>query len=119
MKRLSDYKDESAIELWADLLEPIATIISDKKLKEIYGKQPNIFVAKYILKNHKTEAKQILLAIDDTPITAVNIFARILSFLADINNAPEFKDFLQFAEQENKDNVSFGSATENIKENEN
>ena len=34
MKRLSDYQGEEAIELWADLLDPISDILTDKEKLE-------------------------------------------------------------------------------------
>ena len=35
MKKLSDYKGDEAIELWADLLEPMTEILGDKDIAKI------------------------------------------------------------------------------------
>ena len=41
MKTLSDYKDEEAIELWADLIDPLTAIFSDKEFMQgLKGKPP-------------------------------------------------------------------------------
>lgn len=114
MKRLSDYKDEQLLDLLAEVLEPVATILADGKLKEIYKSEPKIKVAQYVLKSHKSEVLQILKAIDDTPVTFVNIIKRIIDILTDIENDPAISDFFKFAGQETGVNGTFGSAMGNI-----
>lgn len=114
MKKLSDYTGEEAIELWADILGPAAKILSDKEIAKKYRSQSVIDTVKYILKNHKQEAVEILLRIDDTPIDAINIVSRILNLINEIKDREEVKDFFGSAEQETMANVSSGSATENI-----
>lgn len=113
MKRLSDYKDEAALDLWAELLEPMAEILADKTLKTIYKTEPKVYVVKHILTNHKNEAIQILKAIDDEEFTFLGLPLRLISLLQDIEKTPEFKDFFKFAEQVNVDGVISGSATAN------
>ena len=50
MKKLSDYKGDDAILLWADLLEPITAIISDKKVAVAVRSGKNkILIAKEII----------------------------------------------------------------------
>ena len=74
MRKLSDYKGDEAIELWADLIEPIAMILADKSMEAtIKSGKPKIVVAKEILKAHKKEATEILLRIDPEPLTGLNI----------------------------------------------
>lgn len=114
MKRLSDYKDEDAIELWADLLEPVAKILADRQIIMMYrGGKTKAELAKYILKTHKTEAVEILVRIDSTPINALNVAARLMALLADVGNNKELMSFFDSAGQEMMDKGSSGSATEN------
>ena len=113
MKRLSDYEDEAALDLWAELLEPIAEILADKELKDIWANQPKIKVATHILKRHQKEALQVLKAIDNEPITAVSLPKKVIDFIIDAQNTPEFKDFFNSAEQENAASGTSGSATAN------
>lgn len=113
MKKLSDYKGDEAIELWADLLEPLTIILSDDKVQNVIKSgKPKLIIAKEILKSHKTEATEILLRIDPEPINGLNIILRLIAVLADIGQNDEIKSFFGFAEQEQTENESFGSVTE-------
>lgn len=94
MKKISDYKDEEALELWADIMETAAIIVADPELKEIIdAKKPKLMIAHFILKNHKEEAKEILLRIDPTPINGLNFLTRIMSVLSEIGDSEELADF--------------------------
>lgn len=116
MKRLSDYKDEEAIDLWADLLEPIGNIASDKNIAKIVQSGGNkLNMAKEIIKSHKSEVVEILLRIDDTPLNGLNIVTRLVDILTEIESSPELKDFLGLSEQEKTNDKSFGSATGSTK----
>lgn len=120
MKRISDYKDESAIELWADLLEPLGAIFADEKVIEVMnGKQSVMKIVSTIFKTHKEEAKEFLLAVDDTPLDGSNVFTRFFVTFLDILNNKDFLDFFKNAEQTKTDVISFGSVMESTGENEN
>lgn len=113
MKKLSDYKGDEAIELWADLLEPLTAIIGDEGVKEaITSGKPKMLIAKEILKTHKEEATQILLRLDPTPLDGLNIILRLVALLTDIGQNDEIKSFFGYAEQVKKENESIGSPTE-------
>ena len=115
MKRLSDYKGDEAIELWADLLEPLTEILTDKEIANTFrsGKS-KILIAKTILKDHKKDAEKILLRIDPTPIDGLNIVLRLVALLGELGESEELKSFFGFAEQVKMANESFGSVTANI-----
>lgn len=117
MKRLSDYKGEDAIELWGDLIEPLTVILGDKEIADIIQSgKPKLMVAKTILSNHKKEAEQILMRIDDSPLDGLNILMRLLAILADIGENEEIKSFFGFAGQETAEKESTGSVTENTED---
>lgn len=120
MKKLSDYKGDEAIELWADLLEPLTKILGDNEIRKVVtsGKS-KIEIAKVILKTHKDEAVEIMTRIDPEPIDGLNIIVRLVELLADIGQSEEVKSFFGFAEEVKTDSVSFGSATENTEAKEN
>lgn len=100
MKKLSDYKNEEAIELWADLIDPITSIINDAEfVKVVKSGASRLEIAKAILKTHSTEAKDILERIDDTPIDGMNIVIRLVALLADIGQNDDVKSFFGYAEQ--------------------
>lgn len=109
MKKLSDYKDEEALELWGDLLEPATKILSDRTLANIVkaGKPP-IVIARTILKKYKAQATAILLRIDPTPLDGLNIIVRLMDVIKDIGQNEELKSFFGFAEQATKDDTSSG-----------
>lgn len=113
MRKLSDYQGDAAIELWADLIEPIAKIIADDSIAKTYRTKPRIEVAKEILKLHKDEATEILTRIDPTPLTGLNIVVRLLELLLEIENAEELKGFFVSAGQAMTGSEFSGSVMEN------
>lgn len=119
MKKLSDYKGEEAIELWADLLDPFIEIVGDPKISGMLrARKAPIVIAKEILKTYKEQAIQILLRIDDTPINGLNILFRLAGLITDIGNDPTIKSFFASSAEEKKGETPSGSAMENIEEKE-
>lgn len=118
MKKLSDYKGEEAIELWADLMEPAGKILADKKIADVIkSKKAPIFIAKDILKLHAKEAMDIMLRIDDTPVDGLNAVTRLLVLIGEIMEDDTAKSFFDTQGQK-MDSVSSGSATESTEEKE-
>ena len=114
MKRLTDYEGEAAIDLWADLLDPISSIINDANVaKVIRSGESKMVIAKEILKRHKEDAEKILLRIDPEPINGLNIVVRLIEILADIGNNEEIRPFFGYAAQEKMEKESSGSAMVN------
>jgi hypothetical protein len=100
MKKLSDYKGEEAIDLWANLLDPLTAIINDKEIATIVKSgEPKINIAKKILKLHKKEAIEILEAVDDTPVDGMNIVIRLVELINEIGQNEDVKAFFGYAEQ--------------------
>ena len=119
MKRLSDYQGEEAIDLWADLLDPISVILTDTEVANLSKLGcPPIIIAKQILKSHKKEATEVLLRIDPEPLDGLNIIMRLVGILAEIGEHSDLKSFFGYAVQE-KVSESSGSATENTEASEN
>lgn len=116
MKKLSDYKDEAAIDLWADLLEYASVIFSDPEVRKV-ANGSKIKLAKTMLKLHKKEVCEMLLAIDDEPINGLNIVIRLVSILNEVGEDPALRDFFGMQSQ-NETQESSGSATETTEEKE-
>lgn len=115
MKKLSDYKDNDAIELWGELLDPMSRILGDPNVAgAIRRGKPALIIASEIMKTHKDEAKEIMLRIDPTPIDGINFVTRLTSIVMDFINNESLKDFFKSAGQEKTDAESIGSVTENI-----
>lgn len=114
MKGLSDYKGEEAIELWADLLEPVNTIMGDEEVVKIIksNKKSPMQKASAILKSHRKEAEDILLRIDPSPLNGLNIVIRLVSIIVELGKNDDIRDFFGFAEQVQTDNESSGDVTE-------
>lgn len=118
MKKLSDYTGTEAVELWADLLEPMTKIIGDSDIaNKLRAKLPPILIAKEILKKNPNEAVEVMERIDNTPVDGFNILARLVSLLSEFMSNPATKDF--FTSVAVTGETSFGSATENTEETQN
>ena len=114
MKRLSDYKGEEALELWADLLEPMTEIIGDPEIqKTIKSGKAKVLIARDILKLHSKEATDIMLRIDPEPIDGVGVITRLLGIISDFMQSDELRSFFGSAAQAKTESESSGSATEN------
>ena len=117
MKRLSDYKGEEAIELWANLLDPFVAIVGDKKIAGIIrSKKPPLEIARQVLKQYKKEAEQILLTIDDTPLDGFNIVVRLVDLFNEIATNDTMTRFFASQAEDKKRRKSSGSAMANIEE---
>lgn len=114
MKKLSDYQGEEAIDLWADLFEPLSDILTDKNVASMVKRGDNkILIAKEILKSHKKSAEAIMIRIDPTPLNGLNIVLRLIELLKEIGSNEDIKSFFGYAEQAKMENESSGSPMEN------
>lgn len=122
MKKLSDYKGEEALDVLADIIEPMAIILADKDVKAMVmnkdEKTPIIKLVKPLIKNHKSEVIAILARVADMPVEeyekTVNVFTLPVQ-LMDLINDPQVKSLFQSQSQTAVTSLaSFGSATENI-----
>lgn len=120
MKKLSDYKGNDAIDLWADLLIPMSSIMGDEKVANVVRSgMPKMMIAQTILKNHADDAVEILTRIAGEPVDGLNVIMQLISLLADIGQNDDIKSFFGYAEQVNKDSESGGSVTESTEAGEN
>lgn len=65
--KLSDFKGEKAIEVFADLLEPVSEIVKDSEIRNMFEKEnvSHIEVIKKLLKGHSKEVIKILAILED------------------------------------------------------
>lgn len=113
MKKLSDYQGDKAIELWADLLDPMGNILADKKVAEVLQSDASrLQMVQTILKTHNKDAEKILLTIDPTPLNGLNVVTRLMGVLAEIGSDEDARVFFGFAGQVIPANESTGSVTE-------
>lgn len=67
--KLSEIKGEKAIEVFADLLEPVGKILSDEEIrKDIQNKETKSLIIKKMLKKYSKEVIEMLAILDDVPV---------------------------------------------------
>lgn len=114
MKRLSDYKGEEAVDLWADLLDPLSEICTNEKIKKaVESGEPRISVARTVLQECRSEAVRLLERIDPEPLNGLNIITRLVGLLAEIGQDEDVRSFFGYASQTGTDGESSGFAMAN------
>lgn len=88
MKKLSEYKDEAALDLLADLLEPMAELFKDNDFRREYGENNQIKAVSIALKRHKPQIMQILARMEGVPLekyhcTIATLPLRLIELLND------------------------------------
>ena len=116
MRRISELTEEQAIDFWVDNFDNFTAIVSNGNVQQAFKDGGIKDIAKVVLKENKKEAISILKWIDDTPITAINLFGRIINILNDIASTEEFAGFFTSEQQTEATNVS-GAVTGNTEEN--
>lgn len=118
MKKLSDYTGKEAIELWADLFDPLSKILTDDEIqKDMVGANVVLMdVAKKTLQKYPDEIFGILERLDDSEINGANVLSRIMILLAELRYGNRVSAFFNSAEQEISDEESFGSAMVNTED---
>lgn len=117
--RLSDFENEDALDLLADIIEPAAEIMQDEKIVQIIrsGKPP-LFAVAEILRKHKKSAVEIVAAIHkEKPQTIRFNVISLTNDILDILNDPEIQQVFSSQSQTQESTYS-GSATENTGANE-
>lgn len=114
MRKLSDYRDEEALDLLADIIEPATKILADEEVREAYKTGNMLKVASVAIKRHKENVLEIMAAMEGVPRKEYhcNIFtlpARVL----EITNDKELMTFFTSQVQEMVQSISSGHATEN------
>ena len=120
--KLSDYKGEEAIEVLADIIEPLTAILGDEDMRKLVadnkGKKiaPVVYI-KPMLKNHPKEILEVLAGIEKEPVEEykkkVNILTLPIKLLV-LMNDPQMQ--ILFTSQGQTDmnlKPHSGSATEN------
>lgn len=93
--RITEFKNEDAIDVLADLIEPASAIFADEDLrKAIKENKSYAYMAKVALKNHKSEVIEILATLDGKTVeeytcNPLSLLTNLISLLSD----KELKDF--------------------------
>lgn len=114
---MAERTNEEKLDLFADLMEPVATILGDEEVRDSFTKStPPIRIAALAIKKHKQEVIAILARLDGVPVSEykVNLISIPIK-LVRLLNTPEAKELFTGAELKNEA-ASSGSATETIED---
>ena len=108
--KLIDARDEEAIELLADLIDPIGVIAQDKEISYALRTGQKAKAIKFSMKKHPSTIREILAICEGVPFedyhpSALEIPAKLLFVL----NRPDVQSL--FTTQAQTVETSFGSAT--------
>ena len=121
MKRLSEIKDEEALDLLANILTPVSEIAQDQDVKAVFSGKTQKTVAEIvaqIIKAHKGAVMDIMAALEGVP--REDYHCNILTLpkqIMTVLNDPDLMAFFREQGQIDSSNGS-GSVTENIEEEE-
>ena len=114
--KLSEVKGEAAIDMVADLIEPVGEIMSDKAVADAYRNKGNLSAVKVAIKNHKKAVIEVLAILDGVPVEEYqpNIFSLPVKLLEILND----KELAQLFTLQGQmgDATSSVSASENTKD---
>jgi CRISPR/Cas system-associated endonuclease Cas3-HD len=118
--RLSEIKGENAIDVLADMLDPLTEMLADPKVKEVArSKSPTLIKASKILKYQKKAVLEMLAVLNQTPVEEFKpSLLELPIMLAElINDIKENKELISLFQSQGQmiTDAPFGPATENIK----
>lgn len=117
MKKLSEYKDEAALDLLADVIEPAVKIFADKAFAAAVSQGKKLTAVKVAIKNHKAEVMEILAAMEGVPVEEYHCNVMTLPMrILDIMNDDALTTVFTSQVQETKESSSSGPATENTQD---
>ena len=88
MKKISEFKNDEALDLLAEIIDPTAVIMADNNVKALAKDGDKLKIVKYILKNHKESIIAILAALDGVPVDEYefNVFTLPMKLLEILND---------------------------------
>ena len=105
--------NEEALELFADLVEPVSEIIFDTEVSKALRENKTAKAVKVAIKRHKRRIIETLALVDGVPVDEykVNVFTLPMK-LMELVNKPEFQELFMSAGQTSAVEFS-GSAMDN------
>lgn len=116
MKKLSEYRDEDALDLLADIIDPVTEILADKEVVNTFLKKTKLQGISLAIKKHKKAVIRCLailngVSVEEYHCNIITLPKTILEIINDKDLMVFFKSQSQEMEEE-----SFGSATESGEE---
>lgn len=106
--KLSDIKGEEALDVLADIIDPITDICTDSEFKAmIDAKKPKLLAVKYLLKNHKKDVLTVLAIINQKDVNTFKPnLIELPMMVLDVLNDEEVMKLFQYAEVEKDSDFS-------------
>ena len=112
--KLSDIKGEKALEIIADLIDPISVMVQDKGFKKVVDTGSQLDVVKFLLKNHGKEIIIVLALINEKdPKTYEPSLVELPRLVLDLINDPDIMSLFK-SQSQTEQLASSGSVTANI-----
>ena len=113
--KLSEFKDDAALDLIADIIEPATEILADPAIKEAFSRS-KIAAIKVAIKSHKNALREIVARLDgknpeEYHFTALSLPVKLLSLL----NDPDLQQLFTSSGQTEGENAC-SSASESTEE---
>lgn len=118
MRKLSEYKDDEAWEIIADLLDPLTDMALNSKFRAILDDPDanRLEKVQVAIKECKPQLTHILAVLHGEPVETYHVsIGSIMRDITEILNDRDLLDFFASQSQTNSDTM-FGSVTENIAE---
>lgn len=112
--KLSEVKGEKALDMLADLIEPVSAIMADKEVTGMIRKGKRAKAISAAIKKHKKEVLEVMATLNGKSVKEYEKECNILSLpkqVLDIINDPAIFELFTSQSQETK--TPSGSATEN------
>lgn len=113
MKKISAYENEDALDLLADIIEPVGEIFADKDIAALIRDGKKTTAIKSAIKNHKKAMIEILARFEGVPVEEYkcNVLSLPTTVLGILNDE-DLLGFFTASVQKNTD-TSGGNVTEN------
>lgn len=113
MRKLSEIKGEDALDVLADVLDPIMDIATDEEFVKVIRSGDKKGAIKNLLKSHKKEVLEVMAILEgESPETYEPPLLKLPSMLLELFNDPELVSLFLSPDQV----TSSGSATASIEE---
>ena len=111
-----ELKNEKAIEMLADMFDPIVEIASDSNVVSAARSNNKLLLVKTTLKDHSRAVFELMAMYDGVPVDEYECNIMTLPMkLIELFNRPEL-EFLFQSQGQKMDGTPFGSATENTED---
>lgn len=115
MKKLSEYKDGEALDMMADMLDPLVSLTKNETFMRMINDKnaSRLEIVQVVLRECKQEMMQILATLNGVPVEEYHCsIASIIKDMSAIFADKDFTDFFESQGQKSSD-TTFGSVTEN------